>query len=287
MCGNQGDFYTILGKRLNSSQGLMPSSKIGLTTTICQCKNCGLIFSNPQPIPIRISDHYGVPPESYWKEEYFKSDPNYFKSEISRIKQLIKFKKGMRSLDIGAGIGKQMIALENAGFDSFGFEPSKPFRERAISKMGIHENRIKLGMIEEVEYEDSSFDFISFGAVLEHLYDPSACIKKAISWLKEGGLIHIEVPSSNWLWHKLINLYYKITFSGFVGNLSPMHEPYHLYEFSIKSFEKNAIPNNYEIAFYEYFVCAQTIPGKVRGLLAPVMKKTNTGLQLTVWLRKI
>ena len=44
----------------------------------------------------------------------------------------------MKSLDIGAGIGNCMISLQNAGFDSYGFEPSQPSYERAISKMNIH-----------------------------------------------------------------------------------------------------------------------------------------------------
>jgi len=31
----------------------------------------------------------------------------------------------MKSLDIGAGIGKQMIALSKSGFETYGLEPSK------------------------------------------------------------------------------------------------------------------------------------------------------------------
>jgi hypothetical protein len=31
----------------------------------------------------------------------------------------------MKALDVGAGLGKCMISLNNAGFDAFGCEPSK------------------------------------------------------------------------------------------------------------------------------------------------------------------
>ena len=40
----------------------------------------------------------------------------------------------MTALDIGAGLGKAMLSLENSGFDTFGLEPSIPFHEKAISK---------------------------------------------------------------------------------------------------------------------------------------------------------
>jgi 2-polyprenyl-3-methyl-5-hydroxy-6-metoxy-1,4-benzoquinol methylase len=45
-----------------------------------------------------------------------------------------------------------------------------------------------------VIFPEAHFDFITFGAVLEHLYDPSMSIHKAMSWLKPSGIMHIEVP---------------------------------------------------------------------------------------------
>ena len=45
--------------------------------------------------------------------------------------------KRYECLDIGAGIGKQMIALAKVGFATYGLEPSEPFYHRAIEKMGV------------------------------------------------------------------------------------------------------------------------------------------------------
>ena len=142
MCNANTTNHKVLGKRLNSSQGKNPKNKIGITTTIVKCTNCNLIYSNPQPIPNDIQDHYGVPPEDYWKEDYFQINANYFKYEIEVLKKLIDFKVGAKSLDIGAGLGKSMIALNNAGFDAYGFEPSKQFYERAITKMNINPDNL-------------------------------------------------------------------------------------------------------------------------------------------------
>ena len=287
MCGSSTSTQLVLGKRLNQSQGKKPKKKTGVSTTVCKCSSCGLIYANPLPIPDNIQDHYGMPPESYWTEEYFTVNPNYFQGEIARLKQLISYKPGLKSLDIGAGLGKQMKVLESIGFDTYGFEPSEPFYERAISKMGISPQKLRLGMVEELDYPEEYFDFISFGVVLEHVYNPSASLEKALRWLKPNGIIHIEVPSSEWLTNKIINWYYRLSLSDYVGNISPMHEPYHLYEFSLRSFQKNSEINGYKIAHQEYYVCQTFLPKAFDRIIKPIMQKTNTGMQLCVWLKKV
>ncbi|MFN8310901.1 MAG: class I SAM-dependent methyltransferase [Chitinophagales bacterium] len=286
MCGSPTSGHRIMGRRLNGSQGRNPKKKVGITTTVMKCTDCGLIYSNPQPIPLNIQDHYGVPPEKYWKESYFVVDPNYFKEEIDRLRTLIEIKPGMKSLDIGAGLGKGMISMMNAGFDAYGLEPSESFYERAISKMKIPADRLKLGMMEDLDYPENNFDFVSFGAVLEHVYDPALCIERAMKWLKPNGILHIEVPSSDWLIHKIWNIYYALTMSEFVSNISPMHEPFHLYEFGLTSFNANAKKLGYEVAKSEYFVCRTFMPKLLDKILVPYMDRTNKGMQLVVWLRK-
>src|SRR5436190_23522800 len=82
MCGSTTEKHKILGQRLNQSLGFNPKSKIGISTSVVKCRNCGLIFSNPQPVPFDIQDHYGVPPENYWNPEYFSIDKNYFSHQI-------------------------------------------------------------------------------------------------------------------------------------------------------------------------------------------------------------
>lgn len=285
-CGSPPEQHKVLGKRMNRSQGREPWKKTGISTTVVRCRNCGLHFTNPLPIPFELSDHYGIPPENYWKPEYFQSDEHYFEGEISRLKTLMSIEPGMKALDIGAGLGKAMIALNKAGFDTFGIEPSLPFYERAISKMGIRPDRLSLGKAEDLPYAQNSFDFVTFGAVLEHLYDPAEAIRKALHCMKPGAILHIEVPSSRWLIGKLMNLYYRLRGSDYVGNLSPMHEPFHLYEFSLDTFLKQGKRMGYELVLHEYYVCQTYLPGFVGNLAAALMRLSNTGMQLCVWLKK-
>jgi ubiquinone/menaquinone biosynthesis C-methylase UbiE len=286
MCGSSVAGHKILGKRLNRSQGRNPKNKIGITTTVMRCETCRLVYANPQPIPKNLQDHYGIPPEAYWSEAYFKINDRYFTQEINTLKKLYPFKPGDKALDIGAGLGKCMIALSTAGFDTYGLEPSEPFYERAIQKMKIDPTRLKLASVETSGYPDNYFDFITFGAVLEHLYDPSDAILKAMRWLKKDGIMQIEVPSSDWLISKLFNAYYRLRGLDYVTNISPMHEPYHLYEFSLRSFQEHAKLHDYQIAFSEYYVARTFLPRILDFFIIPYMRRSKTGMQLCVWLKK-
>lgn len=201
--------------------------------------------------------------------------------------KLRNYRSGMTALDLGAGIGKSMVALSTAGFEVEGFEPSEIFREKAIERMGVNAKKLKLGVIEDIDYPSENFDFITFGAVLEHLYDPNQAILKALSWLKKDGVIHIEVPSSDWLLAAIINKIYRLMGSNYVTNLSPMHEPFHLYEFILDSFEKNAELNDYIVAYHEYYVCRlYHIPKLFHPILKWYMAKTDKGMQLAIWLKR-
>lgn len=286
MCGDKTDAHIILGQRLNQSQGLNPKRKTGISVSVKKCRNCKLIYASPQPIPFDIQDHYGAP-EDYWKPDYFEWTPKYFEEQIKTVKNILPFEKGMTALDIGAGIGKCMIALNNAGFETYGFEPSEPFYKKALSEMKINPDRLKLGKVEEFDYQEYSFDFITFGAVFEHLYHPANSLEKALKWLKPNGIIHIEVPSSGHFIAKIINLYFKIRGTNYVTNISPMHPPFHLYEFGFESFEELAKKLNYSIENYHYDVCSiQHVPKFLHPFFRNYMKLTNTGMQLTVYLRK-
>lgn len=287
-CGADESSFKLLGRRLNKAQGKFPNKLDGVTTSIKKCKKCDLIFSDPMPLPLDFDDHYGIEPNKFWPDSYFKVDDDSFAKELKSLREIsnVKF-ENMRALDIGAGIGKSMISMEKMGISAWGIEPSSSFFKMAIEKMHIHSSRLSNLGIENADFDSSFFDFITFGAVLEHLPDPSQSIVKAMKWLKKGGLIQIEVPSSNWFVSRLGNFYYKLFNTGFASNISPMHSPFHLYEFTNKTFEIHGRMNGYEVAFCEYHVCTTYLPKILDPIVIPYMEKTNSGMQLEIWLRKL
>lgn len=286
MCGSNCDLFSLMGSRLNNSQGFRPSKKIGVSTTVMKCENCGLIFSNPMPKIDTLGDHYDVPAIDYWNKLYFKKNSGYFEEQIDWYRNLSPNIKCAKALDIGAGIGKCMKALSNAGFEVSGIEPSPSFAKKAIEINLIDPDHLKICSVEEASFPEDYFDFVTFGAVLEHLYDPSSSIQKVMKWLKPSGLVHLEVPSASWLVGKLVNLTYKLIGQRYVTNLSPMHPPYHLYEFTLESFKKNGERFNYEIADHKFYVGDTFLPIPLDWFIKPIMQGTKSGMQLAVWLRK-
>ncbi len=285
MCGEPTDRHRVLGRRLNKKQGRNPRTERGVGTTILRCTNCGLIYSDPQPVPMSIDDHYGVPPESYWDPAYFVVPEDYFSREV-RIGRELVGPGPKRALDIGAGLGYAMVQLEKAGFETHGLEPSAPFRDRAISKLSIDPQRLRLGSVEETDYPEASFDLINLCVVLEHIGDPGAALSRALTWLKPGGVIHVEVPSAEWLIVRLTNLYYRFRRSDCVGNLSPMHPPYHLHEFTVGSFREHGRKNGYTVELSAHYVCPTYLPKFLDVIARPLMAWTRTGMEVAVWLRK-
>ncbi|MCE7863099.1 MAG: hypothetical protein DYG99_06100 [Bacteroidetes bacterium CHB5] len=65
-----------------------------------------------------------------------------------------------------------------------------------------------------------------------------------------------------------------------------MHEPFHLFEFSLKSFQLHSVVNQYKIVFHEYYVAQTFMPKVLDFVLVPIMRHTNKGMQLCVWLQK-
>ncbi len=286
MCGSGAEHHRILGKRLNASQGRHPGRKTGITTTIMRCRKCGLIFSNPIPVPLDIQDHYGVTAEDYWQEDYLKTQAGAYTNELQHIKEILNTKEQIVSLDIGAGFGAYMMACKNAGFDAYGCEPSESFYRRAIETMSLSPDHLIKCTVEELKWPDEKFHFIFMGAVLEHLTNPAQRLTDCMKWLKPGGILSVIVPSSDWLSVKLFDWSYKLRGLGYTAHLSPMHSPYHLYEFTLDSFKAQASNAGYTVHSCHYEMCQTFLPGFLSFLLRPYMRRFNKGMEINILLQK-
>jgi SAM-dependent methyltransferase len=283
MC--QGTDFKVIGKRLNQSQGRSPHRKAGVATSVMKCGTCGLIFANPIPVPQSIGAHYDIDVDDYFEKMAKDVPGDFFQAEIENFKNLYKKTDGLRGLDIGSGLGGVMMAMNRNGIEAWGIEPSKTFYDFSIKK-GIEAGKLANKGIEEANYPDGFFDLISFAAVFEHLYDPNDALVHALKWLKPGGLIYISVPSNRIFVQLVANMFYRLKGLDYVSNISPMHSPFHIYEFGRKTFEKNAVLNNYSIVQSYLWTTETYFPKKLDFILKPLIRATNSQMNLTVWLRK-
>lgn len=286
MCLAQKESFTKMGVRLDQAQGWFPKSKKGEKTTVVSCKNCGLIFCQPVPIPINIEHHYGQAPTEYWKnQQVVESQDNSLDAVESEIRKHIQ-PESSYLLDVGSGMGNDLNAAKKMGFKVLGVEPSSNFRTASIQKYGFKEDEIIHCTFEQFSLKKESFDFITFGAVLEHLPHPGLALKKAIELLKPGGIIQVQVPNARWLTARMINFIYRFTAGGFVCNLSPLHAPFHLFEFHEQSFKHFASQNKLDIVLLQYDICDTMLPSSLNWIIKPLMKATNSGMELTILYRK-
>jgi SAM-dependent methyltransferase len=288
MCGAAPERFKVLGTRLNRSQGRSPRQARGAAVTIVRCRDCDLIFPDPQPVPGSVHDHYDMPGEDYWGDS--RASPEADPAAVARFSALrarFPADRPPAVLDVGVGSGYTAKAMIAAGFELHGFEPIPQFRDLALQALGVPADRIRLGGIEEVDYSPASFDLVNFGAVLEHLYDPGGSLAKAVRWLRPGGRIVLEVPSSNWLIARLINRFFRLKGTAYVTHCSPMHSPFHLYEFGAKSFAANGARLGYRVEELTIEVGVDpTMPAALQRLLRPVMAATDTGMMLHAVLQK-
>jgi SAM-dependent methyltransferase len=89
--------------------------------------------------------------------------------------------QGDRVLDAGAGTGRLVRDLRDAGYDASGIDPSP--RSAGVAREGIE------------EHEDAGLEAVVLWHVLEHLDDPAAALRRVAGWLEPGGALVVGVPN--------------------------------------------------------------------------------------------
>lgn len=163
---------------------------------ICECLNCGLLYTMPRPNKDKIGDYYK-------SEEYYSHQENkkgFIPKVYERVKKTnLKHKYQLASkglnvgtlLDIGCGVGDFLHTAETHGWDCLGVEPSE------VAK-AIAQKRMKGKIISGEELEtlsDGSFDLITMWHVLEHVDDLKWQIAQLQRLVKPSGRVVIALPN--------------------------------------------------------------------------------------------
>jgi 2-polyprenyl-3-methyl-5-hydroxy-6-metoxy-1,4-benzoquinol methylase len=91
-------------------------------------------------------------------------------------------------LDVGVGLGRMLGPITR--FNRYGIDISFDYLEIAKTK-GI---KVAFSKIEDMPFEDNSFDVIICCDVLEHVIDLHACCLQILRVLKPGGILIVRVP---------------------------------------------------------------------------------------------
>lgn len=284
LCGPVGE--RVLGSR----GGRAHRAGLGVESRIVQCVSCGLIFANPMPHPTQAFANY------HDTEEYFRNhDPKIKIAEYVeryRYAERLLGRRGV-TLDVGCGSGESLLAAQQAGWDAVGIEPSAEFAEFARQRYGAD---VRVGELADVRFDDGSFDFLTLGAVLEHVFEPLVLLREMRRVLRPGGLAYIGVPNEAGLYWTLGNAYQRLRGRDWVLNISPTFEPFHTLGWSKRSLRKALVLAGLEPMkmwttaneeFYGLTSASSTPYERAAELVDRVGGLVDAGSQLDAWARAL
>ena len=163
---------------------------------ICECLNCGLLYTMPRPDKEKIGAYYKS--EAYYSHQENKK--GFIPKVYERVKSInLKYKyrlatSGMqpgKMLDIGCGVGDFLHTAEMHGWECIGVEPSEDAKAIAQKRM-----KGKIITSEELEgFPDGAFDVITMWHVLEHVDDLKWLVAQLQRLVKPFGRVVIAVPN--------------------------------------------------------------------------------------------
>lgn len=227
----------LTGYRQHTKQGLFPERDYRDAAQVYTCRACGLIYNNPQAMIDRNSIEHD---DSLFRFTHMDANAikagEIFTDITGYLAKHADFKGRPRALDIGFGIGRVTYKLKQEGYDVKGIEVNPQLFEYAINHGFIDKEDAMLIDFENFRAEGERFDFI-FLEPLTHLPNPNEAILRTLQWLKPGGFLHLEVNNSRWLYSRLLNLFYRLSFKKTVLNTSPCRSPYRACEYPIHAFK--------------------------------------------------
>ena len=186
---------------------LYVSDRYGINQHTALCYTCGLVYSNPRMTQESLKYFYS----SNLYRKIYEASNNFehnFYQRTGKIEKKIKlnlpnynkyypqlFLDFISSLnieyktvcEIGAAFGEILIFFKNVGKEVFGIEPSEKLTKIAVD----NQINIKQGFINDLK---DKYDLIVLKHVFEHLYNPSADLKKIRSHTNK--YLFIEVPGN-------------------------------------------------------------------------------------------
>lgn len=221
--------------------------------SIVKCKNCGLVYLNPQPSTEELSQYYPDDYAAYQAPNGNKNIflENHFYSFFRGIKRYLlptKFnlKKKQQSLqidsdtsikrflDFGCGSGKLLeeVRKKHPNWELYGLDVD----ERACSTTSKKGFRVYCGDVFNAKYDDNFFDVINTSQVLEHVPNPFQVLTELNRILKPNGLLQVDVPNFSSAAARVFKTYW-----------INLDVPRHLYHFTPRVIKKMLIQTGFEV----------------------------------------
>lgn len=143
-------------------------------------------FSNTAPLNM-----YGYRNYAIYKDKLISDWYLTFK-DLGILSYLNNGDYEKKVLDIGCAYGFFLDFMRNRGYIPYGVDISPSAVEFARNKLNLE--KVFLGKLEDIKFEDEFFDIITLYHILEHVVDPRKLLEEVYRILKKEGLIIIQIP---------------------------------------------------------------------------------------------
>jgi SAM-dependent methyltransferase len=139
-----------------------------------------------------------------YEKEYFDShyserlpvDSPEMKRRLSQQSHRLRFFKPLKKeglvVDVGCGMGYFLHAARLSGYRVHGVDLSDYAASYITGELQIP---VKIGPLDEIDFAERSVDVLTLWHSLEHMRHPLQSLTKMARWLKNDGLLVIEVPN--------------------------------------------------------------------------------------------
>jgi 2-polyprenyl-3-methyl-5-hydroxy-6-metoxy-1,4-benzoquinol methylase len=213
------------------------------TWSILSCRNCGLIWLDPQPISDEIWKIYGryfthqtapsgssprlallranlgraVLSECYGYRRNNEDDTEgvLWKRlcRLSWVRDIFSFQiMGLKAawrgrlLDVGCGDGAFLARMKNLGWEVVGVELDEKAANVAKTNFGLD---VFIGTLENTGFANESFDAITLNHVIEHVGDPIGLLRRCRDLLRRGGRVVVTTPNAEGLGHRIFREHWR------------------------------------------------------------------------------
>ena len=161
--------------------------------TFVRCRDCGLVFVNPQLEEDVVLDEYRT---AATNDLWFDVLTSERQQELDRAKfgevlDALEPHRG-KLLDVGCSIGLFLALAGERGWETVGLEPAPRAREHARETYGLD---VRPEPLEEAGLADGTFDAVALLSVLEHATEPLGLLRESARVLRPGGALYVIVPN--------------------------------------------------------------------------------------------
>ena len=167
------------------------------------CRECALVYQNPQPVFEDLKGRYG---QAYFQYEIANED-NFHRlmelglADVDFAGRTAGFPAGRRFLDVGCATGRLLEAMRERGWQVRGVDLCPESAAYAAKHRGVE---VFTGTLGEARFPAAGFHAVHFSHLLEHVPSPRGLLAEVRRILLPEGLAVVTTPNVDGLQARLL-----------------------------------------------------------------------------------